>query len=157
MNHPVRAAKALLLLAALMPTSGCTAIGNLFDSSDNTAEPAELVEFEPTITVRTVWQRRVGSGAGKLFLKLRPAIEGERVYAATRDGRVRAFDARTCESVWDTDTDSPLSGGRASATDSFCSAPATEKCWRSRRMMEKSNGARAYPARCCRHRSHMAV
>ena len=111
MNHPVRAAKALLLLAALMPTSGCTAIGNLFDSSDNTAEPAELVEFEPTITVRTVWQRRVGSGAGKLFLKLRPAVEGERVYAATRDGRVRAFDARTGESVWDTDTDSPLSGG----------------------------------------------
>jgi len=53
----------------------------------------------------------VGSGAGKLFLKLRPAVDGERVYAATRGGRVRAFDARTGESIWDTETDSPLSGG----------------------------------------------
>jgi outer membrane protein assembly factor BamB len=53
----------------------------------------------------------VGSGAGRLFLKLRPAIDDERVYAATRDGRVRAFDARTGESIWDTDTDRPLSGG----------------------------------------------
>lgn len=111
MNYPPRATETLLVLGALMLASGCTAIGNLFDSSDNTQEPSELVEFEPTITVRTVWQRRVGSGAGKLFLKLRPAVEGERVYAATRDGRVRAFDARTGESVWDTDTDSPLSGG----------------------------------------------
>ena len=111
MNQSLRAAGTLLLLGALMLAGGCTALGKLFSSSDNTAEPAELVEFEPTVTVRTVWQRRVGSGAGTLFLKLRPAIAGERVFAATRDGRVRAFDARTGESIWDTDTDSPLSGG----------------------------------------------
>lgn len=46
-----------------------------------------------------------------MFLKLRPAIAGERVYAATRDGSVSAFDARTGEPVWETDTDLPLSGG----------------------------------------------
>lgn len=106
-----RTIASLLLIAGLSLASGCTALGNLFDNPDNTAPPADLVDFEPTINVRTVWQRRVGSGAGKLFLKLRPAIDGDRVYAATRDGRVQAFDARTGESVWDTDTDSPLSGG----------------------------------------------
>ncbi len=111
MNSPARSIQTLLLLGGLLLVSGCTAIGNLFDSPDNTAEPAELVDFEPTIKVRTVWQRRVGSGAGKFFLKLRPAIDGDHVYAATRGGRVRAFDARTGESTWDTDTDSPLSGG----------------------------------------------
>jgi outer membrane protein assembly factor BamB len=111
MSVAVRTIETLLLLAGLSLASGCTALGNLFDNPDNTAEPAELVDFEPTIKVRTVWQRSVGSGAGNLFLKLRPAIGGERVYAATRDGRVRAFDARTGESVWDTETDSPLSGG----------------------------------------------
>ncbi len=111
MSYPIRRIKTLLLLGSLSLVGGCTALGNLFDGSDNTAEPAELVDFEPTIKVRTVWQRRVGSGAGKLFLKLRPAVDGERVYAATRGGRVRAFDARTGESIWDTDTDSPLSGG----------------------------------------------
>jgi len=106
-----RTVAGLLLLGALSLASGCTALGNLFDNPDNTAPPAELVDFEPTVNVRTVWQRRVGSGAGKLFLKLRPAIGDDRVYAATRDGRVQAFDARTGETVWDTDTDSPLSGG----------------------------------------------
>lgn len=111
MSVAVRPIETLLLLAGLSLASGCAALGNLFDNPDNTAEPAELVDFEPTIKVRTVWQRSVGSGAGNLFLKLRPAIDGERVYAATRGGRVRAFDARTGESVWDTETDSPLSGG----------------------------------------------
>jgi len=106
-----RTVAGLLLLGALSLTSGCSALGRLFDNPDNTAPPAELIDFEPTVNVRTVWQRRVGSGAGKLFLKLRPAIDDDRVYAATRDGRVQAFDARTGETVWDTDTDSPLSGG----------------------------------------------
>lgn len=101
----------LMLPAGAALLSGCTALGNLFDNPDNTTPPAELVDFEPTINVRTVWRRRVGSGAGRLFLKLRPAIDGDKVYAATRDGRVQAFDARTGESVWDSDTDSPLSGG----------------------------------------------
>ncbi|TFH50282.1 MAG: outer membrane protein assembly factor BamB, partial [Lysobacterales bacterium] len=111
MSHPLRPIASLVLLTNLLLMSGCTALGDLFDSPDNTAKPMELVDFEPTIKVRTVWQRSVGSGAGKLFLKLRPAIDGDRVYAATRDGRVRAFDARTGESIWDTETDRPLSGG----------------------------------------------
>jgi outer membrane protein assembly factor BamB len=111
MIFPLVRINTLVLLASLSLVSGCTALGNLFDDPDNTAEPSELVDFEPTIQVRTVWQRSVGSGAGKLFLKLRPAIDGDRVYAATRGGRVRAFDARTGESIWDTETDSPLSGG----------------------------------------------
>jgi len=111
MRHTPRPIQTLLLLASLMLTGGCTALSNLFDNPDNTAEPSELVDFEPTIKVRIVWRRSVGSGTDKMFLKLRPAIDGERVYAATRDGRVRAFDARTGESLWDTDTDTPLSGG----------------------------------------------
>lgn len=108
MSRALRSMAILALPSMLMLAGGCA---SWFENPDNTAEPAELVDFEPTIKVRTVWQRRVGSGAGKLFLKLRPAIDGERVYAATRDGYVRAFDARTGESIWDTDTDRPLSGG----------------------------------------------
>ncbi len=111
MNYRMRPIDTLLLLASLLLVSGCTAIANVIDNPDNTAEPKELVDFEPAIKVRTVWQRRVGSGAGKLYLKLRPAVDGDHVYAATRGGRVRAFDARTGDSIWDTETNSPLSGG----------------------------------------------
>jgi outer membrane protein assembly factor BamB len=110
-RYTLRSIECLLLLASLVLVGGCTALGNLFDNPDNTAKPSPLVDFKPTVTVRTVWERHVGTGAGKLFLKLRPGIDGDRVYAATRGGSVQAFDARTGESIWDTETDSPLSGG----------------------------------------------
>ena len=111
MRSVARIVQVLVIVALAILAGGCAAFDRLFASGDNTTPPAELVDFEPTVKVRTVWQRNVGSGAGKLFLKLRPAIDGERVFAATRNGDVRAFDARTGESLWDTDTDSPLSGG----------------------------------------------
>ena len=57
MNQTLRTITTVLMLLGAPPLIGaCTAIGNLFDNPDNTAKPAELVDFEPTIKVRTVWQ-----------------------------------------------------------------------------------------------------
>jgi outer membrane protein assembly factor BamB len=104
----------LVLTAALGGTlslAGCSAMSGLLSGEDNSAPPAELVDFEPQIDVRTVWRRRIGSGADSQYLKLRPAVTEDRIYAADRRGRVRAYDARTGEEIWRTDTDSPVSGG----------------------------------------------
>lgn len=104
----------LLLGAALICTmalSGCSTLNDFFGGEDNSAPPAELEDFEPQVKVRTVWRRRIGSGADSQYLKLRPAVTEERIYAADRRGRVRAYDARTGEEIWRTDTDSPIAGG----------------------------------------------
>jgi outer membrane protein assembly factor BamB len=100
------------LTAVLLPIvlAGCS----LFGSKDEPIEPpAELTDIQPVLTVRKAWDARVGSGSELLNLALRPAIEGGRVYAAGRDGRVHALDLETGRSQWSVRTDLKISAGPA--------------------------------------------
>jgi outer membrane protein assembly factor BamB len=100
---------AMLLVPALV-LAGC----GLFGKKDEPIEaPAELTEIEPRFPVRKLWTAKVGSGSELLNLALQPAIEGGRVYAAGRNGRVHALDLETGRSQWMTDTKLPLSAGPA--------------------------------------------
>lgn len=86
----------------------------VFGKKDQPIEaPAELTEIEPVLTVRKAWDTRVGSGSEALNLALRPVVEGGRVYAAGRNGRVHALDLETGRSQWMTDTRKTLSAGPA--------------------------------------------
>ena len=86
----------------------------LFSSKDEPIEPpAELTEIQPVLDVDKAWDRRVGSGSELLDLALRPAVEGGRVYAVGRDGRVHALDLETGRSQWTTDTKLKASAGPA--------------------------------------------
>jgi len=91
--------------------TGCSTVSEYLAGTDNTEPPAELVKFTPTVKIRTLWSRRVGSGFDGQYLKLRPAIADSRVYAAERKGRVRAFDALSGKPLWETSTEAPLAGG----------------------------------------------
>lgn len=107
----MRARPSIRILAALLvplALAGCSAFG----SKDEPIEPpAELTDIEPVLTVRKAWDARVGSGSELLNLALRPAIEGGRVYAAGRDGRVHALDLETGRSQWTVRTDLKISAG----------------------------------------------
>lgn len=97
---------------ALLPLllSGC----GMFGTKDEPVEaPAELTEIAPVFTVRKAWDTRVGSGSTLLNLALAPAVEGGRVYAAGRNGRVHALDLETGARRWTVDTRLPLSAGPA--------------------------------------------
>jgi len=86
----------------------------VFSKKDEPIEaPAELTDITPVLNIRKAWETRVGSGSKLLHLALRPAIEGGRVYAAGRDGRVHALDLETGRSQWTTDTGLDLSAGPA--------------------------------------------
>lgn len=90
--------------------AGCSAFG----SKDEPIEPpAELTDISPVLTVRKAWDTRVGKGSEFLNLALRPAVDGGRVYAAGRDGRVHALDLETGRRQWMTATDLRLSAGPA--------------------------------------------
>jgi len=101
---------ALAAVAALAAT-GCSQVSDYLGGEDNAEPPAELVEFAPTVQVKTLWSRDVGAGTSKQYLKLRPSVSGEHVYAADSRGRITAFDAVSGSTLWESRVDAPITGG----------------------------------------------
>ena len=100
-------ARALLLVLGFA-VGGCSIFG---DDDEPVEAPAELTDFEKTVNVDEVWDVSVGPGSELLRLALRPAVQGGRVYAAGRDGRVVSLDVTSGRNEWRLDTDLPLSAG----------------------------------------------
>ncbi len=84
--------------------NGCSTIKGWFGGSSKNAaaEPAELKDMANTIAVKRLWSTDVGSGEGKLWLRQKPAIDGNKVLVVDDNGRVRAIDASTGKSLWQT-------------------------------------------------------
>ena len=81
-------------------------------NSDTTVEPpAELVDITSTLPVHRVWSEGLGGDGEVLRLMLGVEGRGDTVYAAGRDGDVRAMDAASGKVRWTTDTDLELSAG----------------------------------------------
>jgi outer membrane protein assembly factor BamB len=108
----------LLLLATLLAFTALTACKTKDDKKKKVDEPAELVDIKnPTVRVEKVWSASVGGGGKNLRLGLGIATEGNRLYAAGRDGEVAAFDLKTGKQVWRTKTKLELSGGTGASAD----------------------------------------
>lgn len=90
----------------MLALAGCANVrerlGDWFGSKDNSIPPAPLVDFEPSVEIERVWSTSVGSGTDRHYLVLVPLVAGEMIYAAERDGRVRALNAESGRSIWDT-------------------------------------------------------
>lgn len=98
--------RTLAFVAALGALAAC--------SKDKTVEPpAELVDLNQTLAVQKVWSEGVGGGGEKLRLALGLAEDSGVLYAAARDGKVRALDADTGRTRWQVDTKADLSAGPA--------------------------------------------
>ena len=102
----VRAAALLLVL----PQSGCGML-DVFSSSDDSEPPAELVDFEPTLKIKTLWSTSIGEGSDEQRVNLVPKVYQGRVYAADRAGEVRVLDAASGDEVWSVETDRAISAG----------------------------------------------
>jgi outer membrane protein assembly factor BamB len=94
----------LALAIAVLPGCGTVSkIKGMFGSKDSGKalnEPAELVEIVPAVSVNRLWSTNVGDGEGKLWLRMRPTLDGNRLYAVDDDGLLRAFDTGTGDTVW---------------------------------------------------------
>lgn len=101
-----------LLLAVLVAIAGTPGCG-WFGGEEKENAPAELIDFEPSLRVREVWDAGIGDGNEFLRLGLTPASDGTRIFAADNDGRVAAFDAVKGRRLWRTKTKLPLAGGPA--------------------------------------------
>jgi len=110
-SAPARFGTRAASVAPALLLAACSSINPFSSDSSNTEPVAPLTDFEPSVTITTVWSRDVGASAGKRYLRLRPAVLGDRVVAAEPDGRVSAYEVTSGEKLWENDTDTPVSGG----------------------------------------------
>lgn len=94
--------------------AGCGIFGG--DDEDELL-PAELLDFEQTLDVRRVWSEKIGEGTEFLRIGLSPAGDGNRIYAASYDGNVIAFDPENGKRVWSAATGVTLSAGPGVGSD----------------------------------------
>ena len=102
MNSAVRYS---VLIVAALAMSAC--------SKDDEIElkPAKLVDIQTTIDIKKLWSAKLGGDAEFLRVNLQPAGDGNRIYAASRDGNVSAFQPETGKRDWQTELDVELSAG----------------------------------------------
>jgi outer membrane protein assembly factor BamB len=73
--------------------------------------PAALVDFEPAVAITELWSADIGTGPGRQFLRLVPALHGDTLYAVDIKGRVRALAQKDGRERWQTDLDLEISAG----------------------------------------------
>ncbi len=98
----------LSLVVAALALSACGIFG---DDDEDELEPLELVDIETKIKVQRLWKTNVGGGAEFLRVALQPAGDGNRIYAASRDGNVVALDPQSGRTIWRSELDVELSAG----------------------------------------------
>lgn len=100
--------RVLGLVAVTAALSACSVFGG---DDDEELEPTKLVDIETKVDVRRLWTSKVGGDAEFLRVALRPASDGNRVYAASRDGNVVALDPESGKTIWRTALEMDLSAG----------------------------------------------
>lgn len=102
------------LLPALLSLSlgACSTVSGWFDIDDeDPTDPVPLVDIEQTVKIKKLWSTGVGDGQGKGLYRLQPVIDGERIYAASAEGEVKAIERGRGKTLWDIELDIELSGG----------------------------------------------
>lgn len=80
-------------------------------SDDKEAEPAELVDFEKTVSLKKSWSRSIGNGQSRLYNRIQPHIFGEHLYVAAANGEVYKLSADSGKTVWRNTLKEDLSAG----------------------------------------------
>ena len=104
-----------LIAAALLALAACSSKGD-------SAKPAELVDFKPSLALKSAWRVNVGAGRGA---PLQPALLENAIYAAAAEGTLMRVAPATGEIVWRVDTGAALSAGVGS--DGFVVAVADDR------------------------------
>ena len=78
---------------------------------DNTYLPVQLKEISAELDPDRLWQKQVGKGTAKQFLRLQPYIDKDMVYAVSNNGKLVAVDRITGKKHWDVDVGNEIISG----------------------------------------------
>ncbi|RJS92322.1 outer membrane protein assembly factor BamB [Salinisphaera sp. Q1T1-3] len=102
---------ALLLAVSTLGLTGC-------GGGKSIAQPKPLTDLPaPTYRMQVVWHSNGGKGQGKYEDGFVPAVSGNRVYTANRDGEVAAFNLANGRRLWHTRLDATLASGPTTVDD----------------------------------------
>ncbi|CAM3078794.1 outer membrane protein assembly factor BamB [Vibrio mytili] len=104
--------KALLGALTVGVLAGCA-------GEEDTIVMAPLPQVDSEFTPSTEWSTSVGDGVGHYFSKLSPVYANDKLFVASRDGKVKALDPENGQPLWQTDVQQDviarLSGGITAA------------------------------------------
>lgn len=89
----------VLSLFSVLALAGCK------DDKSNIRPPEQLVELASPVPVQRIWEVRVGDGADESGIRMQAAVADGVVYVASINGKLRAINAATGETVWQLERD----------------------------------------------------
>jgi outer membrane protein assembly factor BamB len=101
--------KKLSLVLSVLLLSGCSLFEG--DEEDAAITPAELVDFSAEASIEKIWSTKIGSGNKNYLITLRPASNGDTIFAADYSGNVSAINSSSGEKSWEVDLETMLTGG----------------------------------------------
>jgi outer membrane protein assembly factor BamB len=108
----------ILALCFVFSLSACAtlapigdAIGGLFSNSDNSEPPAELTDYQAELKFEIIWDESDGVGVDEQVINLVPAVADDKIIIADHEGLVLARRLTDGETLWEVETDLPISVG----------------------------------------------
>ena len=101
----------LVRIAGLVVATSLLAGCGWFSDKEEELEPMELVDFDESVTIKRIWSDKLGGESDYLRVALRPTGDGNRVYAASQDGKVSAYDPESGDRLWRSELETELSAG----------------------------------------------
>lgn len=95
----MRCSRFLVYLMILPGMAGCGWFGG--DDEPEEIKPNPLPKFNQEVRLDVVWSKKIGGGSGDRAIRLKPAVIGGRIFAASADGHVKALTTDTGRVVWD--------------------------------------------------------
>lgn len=99
-----------LAIPLLLALTGCSTLSSLnpFSKADTKNAPLPLVQFTPSMSIKSAWKVSVG-GAGNFVFS--PISIGSNIYAASNDGNVYKINALSGQIIWKSNADMALTAG----------------------------------------------
>ena len=97
-----------IALLALPFFAGCGIVNlnpTTWFADEEVNPPVELQNIDEEVELRRIWSANIGNGQGSDYFELTPAIDGERIFAASEDGNVYGLELDSGEVIWRTRLD----------------------------------------------------